>query len=142
MKKYLVFALSILFISCQKADENQTILEASLVNISDDQVVSLGSKVQIHVELPNYVLDLDYEVKLSYQGVEMDNDPSFSLFNYSTSGSYGGNVRNMYAEIDVPKDIDGIPVKPGDYKLQIQLKDRKGHTAKLWRDIVLQPKSI
>jgi len=142
MKRYTLLAFLFFVFSCQKAEEQQTLLEASLINISDDQVVTLGSKVQIRVELPNYVLDLDYDVQLSYQGIETDNDVSFSAFHYAVKGSYDGNVRNMYAEIDVPTVINGVPVKPGDYRLQIQLKDKKGHTAKLWRDIVLQSSAI
>jgi hypothetical protein len=142
MKNYILFALVFVVFSCHKVEESQPVLAASLINIADDQIVTLGSKVQIHVELTDYTLDLDYAVQLVYQGEAADNDLLFKSFNHVIKGSYSGNVRNVYAEIDVPKEINGIPVKPGDYKLLVDLKDRKGHQAKLWRDVVLTPQPI
>lgn len=117
-------------------------LQAHLINISDEQIIYAGSKVQLHIELKDYVFGLDYMVQFVYQGIEEGGNSVYSAFNHSLSGSYEGNIQKMYAEIDVPTEIDGVPVKLGDYRLKISLKNKNGQVAEIWRDIVLDSPQI
>lgn len=149
MKKYIIASLTIIsaitFQSCSSDDDNGSVDTEKPVIIlnepTDHEAFLPGGEIHLDADFSDNVELGAYKIEIhsAADGHEHKNGNAVGEWFYSETNQIEAGLRNtsIHKHIDIPTEVDGVPIVEGHYHLGIFLTDKAGNEQQLFIEIVV-----
>jgi len=142
LKFLLPFVLvAMLIVSCEKeADTIAPVIEVS--GPEANEILYVGSTIHFEADFSDDVALKSYKIDIhsNFDGhTHKSESTDSSEWHFQQSWSFDEGAKNAHIhhhEIEVPEEIDGLPIEPGDYHFMIYCTDAAGNES--WTAIAVE----
>jgi len=148
MKKYIIASLAIVsvvtFQSCSSDDDAGIDTEKPVIVLNeptDHEAFLPGTEIHFDTDFSDNVELNAYKIEIhsaadghQHKGTIVESDWFYSESNQIEAGLRNTNV---HKQIEIPMEIDGLPIEEGHYHLGIFLTDKAGNEQQHFIEIVI-----